>query len=707
MPTPCDPDLHYRLTRQRIIGLGERAVRKSYYPQLQRRLDELERFRFLLDQASDMVLLFDARDGRIKDGNRSAIALSGYPLEVLTSLSVTDIFPQQDLFSDFPFQSQQASVGQRPNAPSVTFCHDCNGRRTRVEITVQKAQLKNTASGLIVARDISARLRAEENLKRSELRYRALFEDSPISLWEENFSLLKRHFDRLKADGVDNFARYFSDHPEEISRCIRMIRILDVNRVTLTLYEAGSKEELLANIHRILPHTAHSVLKQELVAMAQEGRFEIECVNRTLKGNDRHLLIKSSIPPGYEDNWEKVFISVYDLTERIEAEEEKKALGRQLRQAQKMEAVGTLAGGIAHDFNNILSAVIGFTEMAMEDAPEGSFLGHNMEQVLQAGLRAKHLVQQILAFSRQSEHEMRPVQLDRIIQEACELLRASLPTTIAIQTDIQSEAFITGDPTQMHQVLMNLCTNAGHAMRDRGGRLTVALRDADEDEIRERRRTGLAADAYLLLTVGDTGHGIHPAIIDRIFDPFFTTKEHTEGTGMGLSVAHGIIKSHGGSIDVASQPGMGTTFSIYLPKVQRRTPSDHPNPLPLPSGTERVLFVDDETMLVDMSRQILQRLGYQVTACTSSLEALQHFQRDPAAFDLVITDMTMPRMTGKELAVELLKINPQLPIILCTGFSETITEEAAKHLGIQAFILKPIVMSDLAETMRKVLDAPS
>ena len=705
MPKPFDPELHYRLTRQRIIGLGERTVRKSYYPQLQQRLEELERFRFLLDQASDMIFLFDARDGGIRDCNRSALAMTGYPFETLKTLPVTAIFPQQGLFADFPFQTAPPSAAADIPAASVTFCHDRRGFKTMVEMTVEKAQLKNATLGLIVARDISARLQAEENLKRSEMRYRALFEDSPISLWEENFSRLKRHFDRLKGDGVDNFARYFSDHPEEITPCIRMIRIVDVNRATLELYEAAGKEDLLANIHRILPKTSQSVLKQELVAMAQEGRFEIECVNRTLKGNDRHLLIKSSIPPGYEDSWEKVFISVFDLTERIEAEEEKKTLGRQLRQAQKMEAVGTLAGGIAHDFNNILSAVIGFTEMAMEDAPPNSFLSHNMEQVLHAGLRAKHLVQQILAFSRQSEHEMRPVQLDRIIKEACDLLRASLPTTIEIHTEIQSDAFILGDPTQMHQVLMNLCTNAGHAMRDRGGRLTITLREAEDDELREKRLPGMTAEAYLQLTVDDTGHGIPPGIIDRIFDPFFTTKEHTEGTGMGLSVAHGIIKSHGGSIDVESRPGQGTTFRIYLPKVPRHTPDDQRHAPPLPPGTERVLFVDDETMLVDMSRQILQRLGYQVTACTSSTEALQHFQADPAAFDLVITDMTMPHMTGKELALELLKINPSLPIILCTGFSETITEEAAKRIGIQAFILKPIVMSDLAETMRKVLDS--
>jgi len=256
----------------------------------------------------------------------------------------------------------------------------------------------------------------------------------------------------------------------------------------------------------------------------------------------------------------------------------------------------------------------------------------------------------------------------------------------------------------MHQVLMNLCTNAGHAMRDRGGQLSIILREATVEEIQETRLPEMNAEAYLQIVVQDTGHGIPHNIMDRIFDPFFTTKEHAEGTGMGLSVAHGIIKSHGGSIDVESPPGQGTTFRIYLPKISRHAKDDQRNAMPLPSGTERVLFVDDETMLVDMSQQILQRLGYQVTACTSSVEALQLFKNDPSAFDLIITDMTMPQMTGKELATAILQINPELPIILCTGFSETISEEAAKHIGIQAFILKPIVMSDLAETMRKVLD---
>jgi CheY-like chemotaxis protein len=270
--------------------------------------------------------------------------------------------------------------------------------------------------------------------------------------------------------------------------------------------------------------------------------------------------------------------------------------------------------------------------------------------------------------------------------------------------DIRTDAFTLGDPTQMHQVLMNLCTNAGHAMRERGGRLTITLREAAAEEIREKRLPGMTAEAYLALTVEDTGHGIPGNILDRIFDPFFTTKEHTEGTGMGLSVAHGIVKSHRGSIDVESRTGEGTLFRIYLPRILTDTQEENRAAAPLPAGTERVLFVDDEAMLVDMTRQILQRLGYQVTACTSSVEALAQVHNDPQAFDLVITDMTMPHMTGKELAEKLLQLNPNLPIILCTGFSETITEEAAKHIGIQAFILKPIVMADLAETMRRVLD---
>jgi signal transduction histidine kinase/ActR/RegA family two-component response regulator len=545
-----------------------------------------------------------------------------------------------------------------------------------------------------------------EELRASELRYRALFEDSPISLWEEDFSLLKKHLDRLKKRHITDFNAYFTAHPEEIPRCIRLIRIHDVNKATLGLYEAQSKAELLRNLRNILPDTDQDVLKRELVAMADAGRFEVECLNRTLKGNTRHLLIKSSIPPGYEKSWEKVFVSVYDLTERMRAEQERERLEIQLRQAQRMEAIGTLAGGIAHDFNNILSAVIGFSEMALEETEADGSAHRNIEQVLQAGLRAKHLVQQILAFSRQSEHELKPIQLKKIVTEACELLRASLPTTITIKNDLQSDACILGDATQMHQVLMNLCTNAGHAMREKGGVLEIVLDTAPLDSRLQILHPELTAEAYLRMVVRDSGHGIAHEIRERIFDPFFTTKTPSEGTGMGLSVAHGIVKSHRGAITVDSTLGQGTAFTIWLPQIPPTEDRESTVAAALKPGSERVLFIDDETMLVDLSSQLLRRLGYRVTACTSSVEGLRRFREAPDDFDLIITDMTMPQMTGKELAIEMLRLRPQMPIIMCTGFSEIISEETAKRIGIRAFIMKPIVMGDLADTIRAVLDAP-
>ena len=541
-------------------------------------------------------------------------------------------------------------------------------------------------------------------LKQSELRYRALFEFSPTSMWEEDFSRLKNHFDHLKAQGIRDFQAYFRENPEEIVRCIRKVRIRDVNKATLALYEADGKEELMANLHRILPISDRKVIRDELVAMATRGHFEIECVNRTLRGRTRHLMIRSSIPPGYENTWAKVFVSAFDLTGRIQAEEEKKKLERQLRQAQKMEAVGTLAGGIAHDFNNILSAVIGFTEMVIDDAPPASPLRHNMEQVLQAGMRAKQLVQQILAFSRQSDQELRPVKLKRVITEACKLLRASLPATIGIRTRLRTDAFTLGDPTQMHQVLMNLGTNAGHAMRERGGTLTIELAEVADAAAWRRHHPELTAEAYVRLTVSDSGSGIPAAIIDRIFDPFFTTKELTEGTGMGLAVVHGIVTSHKGLITVTSRPETGTTFTILLPQIVAPMQNRRPSVGDLPTGREHILFVDDEAALVDMSTQLLERLGYRVTARTSSREALAKFSAAPQDVDLVITDMTMPQLTGKELAAARLQIRPDLPIILCTGFSEIITEEAAQQVGIKAFTLKPIIMKELAETIRRVLD---
>ncbi len=384
---------------------------------------------------------------------------------------------------------------------------------------------------------------------------------------------------------------------------------------------------------------------------------------------------------------------------------EQKQMEVQLRQAQKMEAIGTLAGGIAHDFNNILSAIMGYTEMAQYDVSEESRVRPKLDQVLNASHRAEDLVKQILAFSRESEKERKPIQVHLIVKEALKLLRASLPSTIEISQDVSTGLdTILGDPTQIHQVLMNLCTNAHHAMGEKGGVLGVTLAPVDLDAEGTTPYPDLHPGAYLKLTVSDTGHGMEQSTMERIFDPYFTTKEKEVGTGLGLAVVHGIVKSHGGAIKVSSNPAEGTSFHILFPRLDMRVVEKAGPIQALPTGAERVLFIDDEKALVEIGKQMLGRLGYECVCRTSSIETLEAFRAQPHRFDLVITDQTMPGLTGAGLAKELMRIRPDIPIILCTGYSELISEDKAMAIGIREFIMKPILIHDLAIAIRKVLD---
>jgi len=382
---------------------------------------------------------------------------------------------------------------------------------------------------------------------------------------------------------------------------------------------------------------------------------------------------------------------------------EKWQLEKRLAQAQKMEAIGTLAGGIAHDFNNILSAIIGYTELSLIDIPNGSALQNNLQQVLKAGGRAKELVRQILAFSRQRESELVPVKVSLIVNEALKLLRASLPATIKIRHNIKSHLSVLTDPTNIHQVLMNLCTNASFAMQAKGGVLEVSLNDAELDADFARQHPDVKPGKFIRLMVKDTGCGMTPQVTERVFDPFFTTKKVGEGTGMGLSVVHGIIKSHGGSIIVESSPGRGSAFSVFLPAIETEVADQATQAQLVITGNERILFVDDEDFQADIGKRMLERLGYRVTARTNSLEALDLFRQTPDDFDLVITDMTMPDMTGDVLAQKLISIRPDIPIIACTGYSERINPDIVKEIGIKEMALKPVVMKDIAQMIQRVL----
>jgi PAS domain S-box-containing protein len=394
----------------------------------------------------------------------------------------------------------------------------------------------------------------------------------------------------------------------------------------------------------------------------------------------------------------------FDVTEKVRAQEERAELEQQLIQSQKMEAIGTLAGGIAHDFNNVLAAIMGYVELALFDASHGSKVREELEQVLKAAHRATDLVRQILTFSRKTGQERQPLDPKPLVSEALKMIRATLPTTIEIRQYLNVQgAKVMANPTQLHQVIMNICTNAAHAMEENGGILEVRLGKRQFTGAQAGRR-GVTPGDYLLVRISDTGHGIAPALQQRIFDPYFTTKAQGKGTGMGLAVARGIVQSHGGAIRMESEVDKGACFEILFPVTTVLTTSSSDKKVSLPSGTESILFVDDEPVLTELGKQMLTRLGYRVTVCQDPTQALELFHKDPYQFNLVIADITMPKMTGDILAAQILEIRSDIPVFLCTGYSEQMTHEKASQIGIAAFLMKPLSISDLAFSLRRTLD---
>jgi len=460
-----------------------------------------------------------------------------------------------------------------------------------------------------------------------------------------------------------------------------------------------SREDIVGENFRILRSDKHDKgFYKEMWEVISRGNIWSGYITNRIKDNTLREF-ETIISPVQNGSGDIVsFVSVNrDVTQE-------KVLEAQLQQSDRLQSIGTLAGGIAHDFNNILSAIIGYTELTIDYLEKGSLPYNNLQEVLEAGERAKGLINQILTFSRQSEQDFKPLQLKLIVKEALKLIRATLPSTIEIHQDLQSDAAILGDQTKIHQVLMNLCTNAGHALQEKGGVLSVSLSETEIDSSFTVKHFDIKSGSYIKLSVSDTGCGMSASLMEHIFDPFFTTKEKGKGTGMGLSVAHGIVKSHNGTIHVYSEPGEGSVFKVYLPIIEKQLEQKIKAERPIPTGTEHILLVDDEESLIDMGKQLLVSLGYTVTSRINSLEAFELFKARPDAFDLVITDLTMPNMTGDEFAEQLFDIRSDIPVILCTGFSARITEEKAKSMGISAFILKPLIRKDIAETIRKVLD---
>jgi len=512
-----------------------------------------------------------------------------------------------------------------------------------------------------IARDITERKQAEKDLRESEEKYRQLVNHAPAGIYEIDFTKGK---------------------------------LVSVNDV-MSEYTGYSKDELLnMSAPDFLTRESQKQMTDSIARLMNGEKIygSVEYKARAKDGRELWMLVNARYFYDKNGKPKSALVVTHDITDR--------------KRAQKMEAIGTLAGGIAHDFNNILSVIIGYTELILLNGNVAEDVRQNLKEIFNASKHARDMVKQILAFSRQSKQERKPIQVAHIVKEAIKMLRASLPTTISIQQHIEKDTgIIEADPTQIHQVLMNLCTNAAHAMNGKDGVMQISLSNVELDLARPEMVPDLNPGPYLKLSVSDTGHGIAPDAYDKIFDPYFTTKKKEEGTGLGLAVVQGIVNSYKGAVTFDSEVGKGTTFHVYLPAIKRKLTNEEEISTPLPMGQEWILFVDDEQPLVEIGKQMLQRLGYTVATRTSSIEALELFKADPNRFDLVITDIVMPNMTGDKLAEKIIDIRSDIPVILCTGYSEKITRKDASEMGIQSFLMKPLVMRDLANTVRQALSA--
>ncbi len=519
--------------------------------------------------------------------------------------------------------------------------------------------------------EIEERKLAQDSLQKSEEKYRRMVDNSLVGIY-----LIQDHI--IKSCNRQFAILFGYNGPDEI---------MGKRTNCLLSWESWEQsEKMFRTVENSLGSTPYRL---ELKGIKKDGTlFDIEVLENS-------ILYKNK--PAAEG-------IVIDITARKKGEEERQKLEEQLRQAQKMESLGTMAGGIAHDFNNMLSAIMGYTELTLSLLREGSREESNLKKVLSASTRAKELIQQILIFSRKSEKERNPIRLGEVASEALKLMRSTLPTTIEIYQDLNVNLDpVMANKSEIHQIIMNLCTNASHAMREKGGVLCVTLKEIElglDSLVQKNMEPGL----YNQLTVTDTGHGMTPDIIERIFEPYFTTKKEGEGTGMGLSVVHGIVKSCGGEITVYSEPGRGTTFHVFLPVIKTGEYISQKDVwVPIQGGTERILFVDDEPILVDMAREMLGKLGYSAECRTSSVEAFEFFKSNFERIDLVISDQTMPHMTGIQLSRKIREIKPRIPIIISSGFSDAVNEDTYKIQGINGFLMKPIVLKDLARMIRSVL----
>lgn len=622
----------------------------------------------LLEDISDAVVSTDM-EFIIRSWNRAAERIYGWKAEEAIGRSAREISPP--VFLNTTPEHVREQFRQQGHWSGEVMQKRKDGQEVYIfaSVSLSRDDAGHPVGIVAVNRDITHLKQTQKELQLSEEKYRQIFEQSHDVIYMSTPSG----------------------------------KLVDINPAGVELFGYDSREELLGvDVARDLYKNPRD--REKLTQLlAEHGKVkDFEVVLKRKDGRELTVLNSAWAVTDAEGNIMAYRGILRDITER-------KRLEQQLMQAQKMEAIGTLAGGIAHDFNNILTGLLGYTEISLEETPPDSSVHAHLLAIRAAALRARDLVKQILTFSRQTPGEKKPLRMAQVVQEAVKLLRGMLPSSISITLSIEAEsAVVEADPTQIHQVIMNLASNAYYAMKDTGGELGISLSEVEVDHRFTQghlQHLQLSPGRYVQLTISDTGYGMDEETLERIFDPFFTTKPVGEGTGMGLAVVHGIVRSHRGAISVDSKVGEGSRFSIYLPLLhvsEEEIPSE--SPMALPGGSEHLLLVDDEEMLRAMYQRMLRRLGYRVTLAENGEEALKLLRDNPDQFDLVIVDQVMPGMTGLDLAQEIRQLRPEIPILLMTGFTEPAIMEKARRLAIPEYLNKPILMTDMARSIRRLLD---
>jgi len=620
-----------------------------------------EAYRSILKTAMDGFWITD-NNGNLLEVNDAYCRISGYSKKELLKMQISDL---EAVESSDDIDTRIQAIIEKGEARFQTIHRKKDGTLFDVEISVQFRD-NDGAEFICFLHDITERFEIENALKKSQRRYEKAQQIGKVGNWE--YDLVSEKF-----WGSDEAKRIYGFSPDsddfttdQVENCI-----LERERVHQALLDLIEKDK------------------------SYNLEFEIQPVTGLDK---RFVSSKAEVLKDDSGGPVKVVGVIQDITE-------KKRLENQLLQHQKMESIGTLAGGIAHDFNNLLYPIIGFSEMLKEDLPSDSPEHESAREIFNAGRRGGELVKQILAFSRQTEHKLSPVRFQKILTEVLKLTRSTIPSDIEIHQDLQKDCgLVMAEATQLHQVAMNLITNAYHAVEKISGKISIQLKEVllDNNDLKD---SPLQPGQYVTLSVSDNGVGIPKKIVNNIFEPYFTTKEKGKGTGLGLAVVYGILTEHKGDIKVYSEVGKGTTFNVYLPLMKKPAEDiSTEKVLNKLTGTERILLVDDEESVVRLEKQMLERLGYNVSAQSNSLEALETFSSNPEGYDLVISDMTMPNMTGDQLARKIMSIRPDIPIIICTGFSEKINKEQAEAEKVKGFLMKPVVKSEMAQMVRNVLD---